>query len=71
MTLQEKISQQSIRTVPWYQKDTPGEYVPIPVLGPDLVDLRQVDMIRERASQTQSEVVASAEETPQKETENS
>jgi NADH:ubiquinone oxidoreductase subunit B-like Fe-S oxidoreductase len=49
ITLQEKIDQQSIRTVPWYRKDTPAEYVPIPVLGPDLVDLRQVDLIREKA----------------------
>lgn len=49
ITLQEKISQQSIRSVPWYQKDTPGEFIPVPVLGPDLVDLRQVDVIKERA----------------------
>jgi NADH-quinone oxidoreductase subunit B len=50
ITLQEKISHQSIRSVPWYQKDTPGEYIPVPVLGPDLVDLRQVDVIKERAA---------------------
>jgi NADH-quinone oxidoreductase subunit B len=50
ITLQEKIDQQSIRTVPWYRKDTPAEYIPIPVLGPDLVDLRQVDTLRERAA---------------------
>jgi len=50
ITLQEKIDQQSIRTVPWYRKGTEAEYVPIPVLGPDLVDLRQIDLIRERAA---------------------
>ena len=50
ITLQEKISQQSIRSVPWYQKGTPGEFVPIPVLGPDLVDLRQIDLIRENSA---------------------
>ena len=50
ITLQEKIDQQSIRTVPWYQKGTPGEFIPIPVLGPDLVDLRQIEMIKERAA---------------------
>jgi NADH-quinone oxidoreductase subunit B len=49
IALQQKIDQQSIRTVPWYQKDTPGEFIPIPVLGPDLVDMRQVDLLKERA----------------------
>jgi NADH-quinone oxidoreductase subunit B len=59
IALQEKIDQQSILTVPWYQKDTPAEVVPIPVLGPDLIDLRQLDIIRQ-------EVKAEA---PSKETE--
>lgn len=49
ITLQEKIDQQSIRTVPWYRKETPAEFIPVPVLGPDLVDLRQVDLIRTNA----------------------
>ena len=50
ITLQEKIDQQSVRTVPWYRKGTEMEYIPIPVLGPDLVDLRQIDVIRENAA---------------------
>lgn len=54
ITLQEKIDQQSILTVPWYRKDTPGEFIPVPVLGPDLVDLRQLDLMKEQA--TESEV---------------
>jgi NADH-quinone oxidoreductase subunit B len=49
IALQEKIDQQSIRDVPWYQSDSPAEFVPVPVLGPDLVDLRQVDVIRREA----------------------
>jgi hypothetical protein len=49
IALQQKIDQQSIRTVPWYQKDTPGEFIPVPVLGPDLVDMRQVGLMKERA----------------------
>jgi NADH-quinone oxidoreductase subunit B len=49
ISLQEKIEQQSILTAPWYRKDTPGEFVPVPVLGPDLVDLRQLDTIRKHA----------------------
>lgn len=51
IALQEKISQQSIATVPWYRKDDPtaGIY-PVPVLGPDLVDVRQLDIIRAEAA---------------------
>lgn len=51
MALQEKIDQQSVLTAPWYRKDTPAEMVPIPILGPDLVDLRQLDLIRARAGE--------------------
>jgi NADH-quinone oxidoreductase subunit B len=50
ITLQQKIDQQSILTAPWYRKDTPGEMVPVPVLGPDLVDLRKLDVIRRQAA---------------------
>jgi NADH-quinone oxidoreductase subunit B len=70
MTLQEKIAHQSIRSVPWYQKDTPGEFVPIPVLGPDLVDLRQVDLIREKAAEIQEEETAAVDEASQEAAEN-
>ncbi len=53
MTLQEKIDQQSLTTVPWYRKDDPGEFVPVPILGPDLIDMRQVDLIRSQAKKAQ------------------
>lgn len=49
IALQEKIDHQSFLTAPWYRKGTPGEIVPIPVLGPDLIDLRQLDLIRVEA----------------------
>lgn len=56
IALQEKISQQSIANVPWYRKDDPtaGIY-PVPVLGPDLVDVRQLDLIRAEAAKAQEE----------------
>jgi hypothetical protein len=63
ITLQEKIDQQSIKSVAWYQKDTPGEYVPVPVLGPDLVDLRQLEIIRAEALKA-SEPPAEEEHAP-------
>ena len=56
ITLQEKIDHQSILTVPWYRKDTPGEFIPVPVLGPDLIDLRQLDLMKERATEGESEI---------------
>ncbi len=49
LRLQEKIDGQSIRRVPWYQKEG-GEAVPIPVLGPDLVDMRRAQEIAERTA---------------------
>jgi NADH-quinone oxidoreductase subunit B len=39
ITLQEKIDRQSIRDTRWY-KDRPSEPIPVPVLGPDLIDPR-------------------------------
>jgi len=55
IALQEKIDQQSIATVPWYRKDDPttGLY-PIPVLGPDLVDTRQLELIVAEAEKSKA-----------------
>ena len=67
IALQEKIDHQSIATAPWYNKKDPtaGIY-PVPVLGPDLVDLRQLDLIRQEAAKHPAEdpvAVAEAEPT--------
>ncbi|MFO7683494.1 MAG: NADH-quinone oxidoreductase subunit B family protein [Chloroflexota bacterium] len=54
IALQEKIDQQSIATAPWYRKNDPtAEMVPIPVLGPDLIDVRQIDVIKREAARSQ------------------
>jgi NADH-quinone oxidoreductase B subunit len=62
IALQEKIDQQSLTSVPWYRKDDPttGVY-PIPVLGPDLIDVRQIDLIVAEAMKDQNAVEAEAE----------
>lgn len=59
IALQEKIDQQSIATVPWYRKDDPtaGLY-PVPLLGPDLIDVRQIDLIRAEAAKQKEAQVA-------------
>ena len=51
IALQKKIDGQSIANgddVPWYGVG-PSEPTPIPVLGPDIIDPRQMDMIRRQA----------------------
>jgi NADH-quinone oxidoreductase subunit B len=67
IALQEKIDQQSIATVPWYRKNDPtaGLY-PVPVLGPDLVDLRQLDLIRQEAARYEETAAAQAAAVEQK-----
>jgi NADH-quinone oxidoreductase subunit B len=55
VTLQEMIDGQKIRTVRWYRRETPGEPVPIPILGPDLIDPRQADIIRSQAQKTETQ----------------
>jgi NADH-quinone oxidoreductase subunit B len=49
ITLQKKIDKQSIRKVRWYKKDA-SEPIPIPVLGPDLIDLRDLPIINREES---------------------
>jgi NADH-quinone oxidoreductase subunit B len=46
LKLREKIERQSIMQVPWYRKDQ-TESIPIPILGPDIFDPRQVELIKE------------------------
>lgn len=44
MALQKKIDTQTIRTSSWYSKEA-SEPLPIPILGPDLIDPRDVALI--------------------------
>ena len=51
IALQRKIDGQSIANgddVPWYGVST-ADPTPVPVLGPDIIDPRQMDMIRRQA----------------------
>jgi len=47
--LQKKIDAQSIREVRWYRRGA-DQPIPIPVLGPDIMDPRQYDLIKEYAA---------------------
>ncbi len=61
ITLQKKIDTQSIRTVRWYQ---PGaeEPIPVPILGPDLIDPRHAGLLRQRAAEQAALAAAPAPE---------
>jgi NADH-quinone oxidoreductase subunit B len=49
--LQEKIDKQSIKNVRWYQKGRQdANYVPMPILGPDLIDVRRNPEYRQAAA---------------------
>jgi NADH-quinone oxidoreductase subunit B len=54
ISLQRRIDHQSIKQVPWYRKE-PIEAIPIPVLGPDVMDPRQYAKIREATAQVSEE----------------
>ncbi len=48
ITLQEKIDKQSLKSVRWYQKEA-IEAIPVPILGPDLIDPRKMALIKQSA----------------------
>jgi NADH-quinone oxidoreductase subunit B len=49
MKVQEKIDGESVMTARWYRANV-SEAIPVPVLGPDLMDPREYAMIKERAA---------------------
>jgi NADH-quinone oxidoreductase subunit B len=49
--LQEKIDKQSIKQVRWYQKGPDSVEVPVPMLGPDLIDPRRIPEIKAKAAE--------------------
>ena len=60
--LQEKIKRQSITQVPWYRKDERSEAIPVPILGPDIIDPRQIPTIKaEIEAKTKAEAGAEVE----------
>jgi NADH-quinone oxidoreductase subunit B len=62
ITLQKMIDKQSIKTVRWYQKG-PEVALPVPILGPDLIDPRKYSQIKEY-SQAKMQTQISASQQP-------
>ncbi len=46
MKIQEKISSESIKLSRWYKKGADRAEIPIPMLGPDLIDPRKIPLIK-------------------------
>jgi NADH-quinone oxidoreductase subunit B len=61
ITLQKKIDDQSIKSVKWYSKEASTE-IPIPLLGPDLIDPRDFLKIKESTSKTKEPETDTVEE---------
>lgn len=66
ITLQKKIDHQSIKNVRWYSKEQ-LEPVPVPVLGPDLMDPREYELIKEISAEKLAEEQAEPEAEPEAE----
>lgn len=60
LKLHEKVMRQSVFQVPWYR---PGveDAIPIPILGPDIVDPRRIPEIKERMAQAVAEAQAASQ----------
>ncbi len=54
IALHRKIEGQSLKTVPWYHRGE-SEPIPIPLLGPDLIDPRQAALIRAQTAASPAE----------------
>lgn len=64
ITLQKLIDSQSIKTVRWYRKG-PVEPLPVPLLGPDLIDPRNFGEIKEYSLKKLQAQQAAAQATPE------
>src|SRR3990172_9191471 len=61
IALQKKIDKQSIKEVRWYKKE-PIPAIPVPVLGPDLMDPREYGLIKHYAAEKAQQEQVPAEE---------
>jgi NADH-quinone oxidoreductase subunit B len=52
--LQKKIDKESISKVRWYRKGPDTVEIPVPILGPDLIDVRRIPDIKAKAAELAS-----------------
>jgi NADH-quinone oxidoreductase subunit B len=61
ITLQKKIDAQSFSSVYWYDSKIPSEAIPIPVLGPDIMDPREYAQIKQYTTEKLARQQAAAD----------
>lgn len=54
IALQKKIDRESLKKVRWYRKGVDTSSIPLPILGPDLIDTRKIPLIKENKESTRS-----------------
>jgi len=54
IALQKKIDRESLKKVRWYRKGVDTSSIPLPILGPDLIDTRKIPLIKEHKAPTRS-----------------
>lgn len=59
ITLQRRIDAQSTKSVRWYSKEAIPE-IPVPILGPDVIDPRQIALIKENTLRPQTDETTEA-----------
>ncbi len=62
--LQKKIDKESISKVRWYRKGHDTVEVPVPILGPDLIDVRRIPDIKAKAAELARADIQSAPASP-------
>jgi NADH-quinone oxidoreductase subunit B len=65
MKVQEKIDNESLKTVRWYRSEA-SEAIPIPILGPDIIDPRDYPVLRAQAQAKAAESAAPEAEPAEK-----
>jgi NADH-quinone oxidoreductase subunit B len=59
--LQKKIDKESISKVRWYRKGPDSVEIPVPILGPDLIDVRRIPDIKAKAAELASQATPPAQ----------
>jgi len=69
VALQEKMKHESIKDLRWYKEDEANEPIPVPVLGPDIFDPRDIPLIKQELTERRAggaKEEAAESETPAK-----
>jgi NADH-quinone oxidoreductase subunit B len=62
--LQRKIDKQSLKQVRWYQKGADSVEIPIPMLGPDLIDPRRIPQLKLELEKLDRAAAVSSDQSP-------